>query len=142
MKALLIVSGLIALCFVAGCSEEDCATCPKSTELASPVVYPIVGYWEASQCEGQCVADAQVSFSITLRRDQTYTQIECSDCVRTVNGRYAVSGDTLRLTPIDAPPVYMTTSVWLCQVGPDNMCWRRGPCDMTPAWLFVRSTSD
>lgn len=141
MKALLIVLGLLGLLCLTGCSDEECATCPRLDEPAV-AAYPIVGYWEAMECEGQCVADNNVSFTITLRRDRTYTQVECTDCTRTVNGRYDLQGDTLTLTPIDAPPVYMASSVWLCQIGPENMCWRRGECDLNPAWLFVRSTSN
>ncbi|MCB2230115.1 hypothetical protein KQH82_05310 [bacterium] len=142
MKALLIVSSLLALFCLSGCSDDDCATCPDITAPAATATYSVVGYWEALECEGHCVADAQMSFSVTLRRDHTYTQVECTDCTRTVNGRYSLQGDTLTLTPIDAPPVYMANSVWICQVGPDFMCWRRGECDTSPAWLFVRSTSN
>lgn len=91
---------------------------------------------------GACVANNNVSFTIRLRRDRTDTQVECTDYARTVNGRYDRQGDTLTLTPIDAPPVYMASSVWLCRIGPENMCRRRGECDLNPAGLFVRSTNN
>lgn len=141
MKALLIVLGLLGLMCLAGCSDE-CATCPQIEEPAALAAYPIVGYWEALECEGHGMSDSHLSFSVTLRRDRTYTQVECSDCTRIVNGHYTMLGDTLTLTPVDAPQVFMTPSIWVCQVGADTMCWRRGACDLSPAWLFVRSTSN
>lgn len=142
MKVLLVVWGLLAMSCLAGCSDDNCPTCPDITQPAAAATYSLVGYWEALECEGHGVADAQMSFTITLRRDHTYTQVECTDRTRTVNGRYSLQGDTLILSPTDAPPVYMANSVWICEVGPDNMCWRRGECDTSPAWLFVRSTSN
>ena len=81
-----------------------------------------------------------MSHAVTLRRDGTYTEYDSDSCSLTYHGTYSRLGDTLILTPANAPhPCFAT---WICTVTSDSMAWRRRATDINPAWVYVRATSN
>lgn len=137
MKHILLGLTLASLLLV-GCSDDTCLTC-GDPPAAPNAVYPIVGFWCADACEGQPLEDG-MAHGVTIRRDGTYSEYDSDSCSLTYHGTYCLRGDTLVLTPDNAPyPCYAT---WICDITLDSMTWRRRADDLNPAWVFLRSTSD
>jgi hypothetical protein len=90
-------------------------------------------------CEGQPMENG-MSHGITLRRDGTYTECDSDTCSLTYHGTYCQSGDSLMLTPTNAP--HPCCATWICEITLDSMIWRRQAADINPAWVFLRSTSN
>ncbi|MBU0983861.1 MAG: lipocalin family protein [candidate division Zixibacteria bacterium] len=139
MRFLVIMALGVGLCFVLGCSNEHCASCPD-TEPVSPagVAYSPVGYWVASVCEGMPIDDDSLQHTITLRADGSYTEFDCLESTRVVNGTYELDGSRLKLTPCDAPNC--GTATWCCDLQAADMILRHHDCDLNPAWVYNRST--
>ena len=137
MKTTLLALVLSTLLLMT-CSDNDCTTCPDAS--VTPVQsFPIVGFWCADACEGQPM-EGGMAHAVTLRRDGTYTECDSDTSSLTYHGTYQLCGDTLMLTPENAPHPCMAT--WICEISADSMTWRRRAIDINPAWVYLRSTSD
>lgn len=134
----LLALALMSLLLFSGCSDDDCALCPQTE---SPTLqYPVVGYWCACECEGFPMDYDGMKHALTLRNDGTYTECESGVCPVTFNGIYTLSGDTLRLSAMDAPTRAIV--VWIAKIGRDQMVLKRHASDKFAAWVYTRSTAN
>lgn len=129
---------LFSLLLIAGCSDNVSQANPTASTPSS-AVYPLIGYWEAVQCEGMCVDEDPWVHAVSFRRDGSFCEYDSVLTSHVTIGTYDYENGSLVVTIPNASGALEAT--WHCEVGVDTMTWYRCASESPPAWVFVRSTA-
>jgi len=138
MLKLSVCSSLLCLLLFVGCSDDVNHTNPASP-TPDVAAYPLIGYWEAVQCEGMYVDDDPWIHAVSFRRDGSFSEYDSVLVSRVTVGTYVHETGSLLLSVPDASGTLEAT--WHCEIGVDTMTWCRCASENPPAWVFVRSTA-